>query len=44
MSTAQSLSSLEADTFFGYIDRQTLSERIQNPSLCLLYTSDAADE
>ena len=33
MSTAQSLSSLEADTFFGYIDRQTLSERIQNPSL-----------
>ena len=33
MGTAQSLSSLEADTFFGYIDRQTLSERIQNPSL-----------
>lgn len=33
MSTAHSLSSLEADTFFGYIDRQTLSERIQNPSL-----------
>ncbi|MBP3949399.1 DEAD/DEAH box helicase [Corynebacterium sp. Marseille-P3884] len=33
MSTAQSLSRLEADTFFGYIDRQTLSERIQNPSL-----------
>lgn len=33
MSTARSLSSLEADTFFGYIDRQTLSERIQNPSL-----------
>lgn len=33
MSTAHSLSSLEADTFFGYIDRHTLSERIQNPSL-----------
>lgn len=33
MSTAHSLSSLEADTLFGYIDRQTLSERIQNPSL-----------
>ncbi|MDN8594833.1 MULTISPECIES: DUF3427 domain-containing protein [unclassified Corynebacterium] len=33
MSTAHSLRSLEADTFFGYIDRQTLSERIHNPSL-----------
>lgn len=33
MSTSHSLSSLQADTFFGYIDRETLSERIQNPSL-----------
>lgn len=33
MSTAHSLSGLKADTFFGYIDRQTLSERIHNPLL-----------
>lgn len=33
MSTAHSLHGLKADTFFGYIDRQTLSERIHNPSL-----------